>query len=284
MKLRSFAALLAGLALMPYATSAPSEARSRTTAEKANMKRAEDFLLKVVEPINLGAFKDYVATDYIEHFPGLKGGLDGLVGYFRTIKQNSPGGLPLGKPVLSMADGDITLIVLPGKEVDGKQTLRLEIQRWKDGLQKEHWDTDSIGSPPAAPIVHSRTAGEQRDLDRTLKFWRDVFEPLQMEQFKDYIATDYIEHDTAIPEGGGLSALVDEMNRVRTQVPNGLPPAQFVFTLVDGDLVALVTEKPAPAEGQDASQTRKILGIELMRIKNGKMVEHWGDVVHKLAG
>ena len=240
------------------------------------MARALDFWRNIWTPLAVERFEQYVAEDYIEHFPGLKGGRKELVEtWLGPRKAKMPNGQPLIEPFVTIIDGDISFLAMPGV---GR--VRIEIQRWSEGRQVEHWDGWSINAPPTAPKVSARTPAEQRNLDLVLKFWNDVLTPLRTDLFGDYVATEYIEHDATVPDGG-LKAFVDFHNRNRERNPRGLSRSVFTHTLVDGDMVLLTQVKTAPkiaALTPGGLSTDKILGADVFRVRHGKIVEHWSEV------
>jgi predicted SnoaL-like aldol condensation-catalyzing enzyme len=269
--------IVIALAFTGLAMSVPGVGQSaipeRTAGEQSTLDRALEFGKNVFEPLKIESFKDYVAVKYVEHYPGMDGSLDALTTMFKGIKEHSPNGLPRAEPTLTMVDGDISLMLTSGQSAGGVQSIGMEIQRWKDGKQTEHWDGYSIDAPSSAPHAAARTASERHNLKFVLDFFGTVFKPLKTDQFPKYFAPDYIEHEAGIPKGG-VSALIET---IKKQFPKGLPTEKFVLTLVDGDLVALVLDKDQGPDPQDPQKRKRILGFDVLRIKNDKIVEHWSE-------
>ncbi|MEA2520779.1 MAG: hypothetical protein QOI81_425 [Actinomycetota bacterium] len=119
------------------------------------------------------------------------------------------------------------------------------------------------------------TTTENKEVARRL--YDEVLNKRDLDQL-DYLATpDYIEHDPLPGQGTGLQGLKDRM----TALVNGLDPT---FTLEDviaeGDRVAVRWTNSGthiaeflgiPATGRSFS----IHGIDIYRMENGKLAEHW---------
>jgi predicted SnoaL-like aldol condensation-catalyzing enzyme len=120
-----------------------------------------------------------------------------------------------------------------------------------------------------------RSPQEQRNLQRVTYFIEDVLLKLKTEEFKDYVAPRFIEHHPGVD--GTLEGLVAYFNQLKKQNPNGLPPEKILVSMVDGDLVALLVVRDTVIDKQDASKSYRKLGIEIVRVKDGKQVEHWDE-------
>jgi predicted SnoaL-like aldol condensation-catalyzing enzyme len=131
------------------------------------------------------------------------------------------------------------------------------------------------GDAPA----HKRTAEEQRNVDRAVYLIENVLGKNQFDQIKDYAAPTWVEHHPGVD--GNLDSAVDFFKNLAAQSPspqadNG-PRNKVLFSFAEGDLVALVVlrqEATDPAMGPDKFGQ---LGLEVLRMKDGKQVEHWDE-------
>jgi predicted SnoaL-like aldol condensation-catalyzing enzyme len=120
----------------------------------------------------------------------------------------------------------------------------------------------------------ARTEPEQRTLDRALDFYQNILGGLQIEKFKDYVAPHFIEHHPGVD--GNRESLEKYFSERRKSNPNGLP-VKILLSMVDGDLVTMLVVRGAEADPKDAAKGQIRLGVEVLRIKDGKQVEHWDE-------
>jgi predicted SnoaL-like aldol condensation-catalyzing enzyme len=128
---------------------------------------------------------------------------------------------------------------------------------------------------PLLAQTSARTPEEQKTLDRATEFYTNIIGKLKVEQFKDYVAPTFIEHHPGVD--GNLDSLVAYFTAVRQKNPNGMPPEKVLVSLVDRDLVALVVVRGKHIDKKDPSKSYLKLGVEVMRFKDGKQVEHWDE-------
>ena len=109
-----------------------------------------------------------------------------------------------------------------------------------------------------------------------LDFWRVVFEAQNAEAAKSYLAEDYIQHNPNVKTG--RAAFVDFFSKMWKQ-PKPVeatlrnPPALVV---AEGDLVTLVWKRQLP-EPTDTTKRYEAFWFDVMRVKDGKLVEHWDN-------
>ena len=128
---------------------------------------------------------------------------------------------------------------------------------------------------PALAQTSGRTAQEQHTLERATDFYTDIIAKMKVEQFKDYVAPTFIEHNPGLD--GKLESLEAYFTEARKKDPKGMPPQKVVVSLVDGDLVALVVVRGKHVDKKDPSKSYLKLGVEVMRFKDDKQVEHWDE-------
>jgi predicted SnoaL-like aldol condensation-catalyzing enzyme len=147
-----------------------SHTPDRNATEQENLRLALELWYDVIVPIQIALLGRYIDERYTEHTPGPGGGLPNLVRFFTEIKQQLPGGLPPGDALMCLADGDLTLLIVGsapaagGGEPGPHGGIRLEMQRWKRGLQVEHWDQDAVAEADTSNSSFARTPIEQRSL------------------------------------------------------------------------------------------------------------------------
>lgn len=153
---------------LPHTGKIP-HAPDRNPIEQRNVRLALELWHEVIVPIRIPLLSRYIDERYTEHTPGPGGGLANLVKFFTDIKQQLPAGLPPGEALMSLADGDLTLLIIGstsavGAEHGAHQGVRLEMQRWQDNLQVEHWDQDAAAEADTSNGGATRTPSEKHNL------------------------------------------------------------------------------------------------------------------------
>ena len=128
---------------------------------------------------------------------------------------------------------------------------------------------------PVLAQTTARTPQEQHTLERATDFYTNIIGKLQVERFKDYVAPTFIEHHPGLD--GKLESLEAYFTEVRQKNPKGMSAEKVLISLVDGDLVALVVVRGKHIDKQDPSKSYLKLGVEVMRFKDDKQVEHWDE-------
>ena len=103
-----------------------------------------------------------------------------------------------------------------------------------------------------------------------LEFYRMALEKFDPKAaFEAYATPDFVEHSADIAEGTRQAA-IDFLTGLIQRFP--APKWHVVRSAAEGDLVFLhVHVTPAPGE-------RGVAIVEIFRVQNGKIVEHW-DVI-----
>ena len=134
----------------------------------------------------------------------------------------------------------------------------------------------AVSSAPMAAQSKSMTPQEQANLKMVLDWWREVIVARHMELSPKYQAEDYIQHNPNIPTGRAafvkfFSSLGPPVNPIPAKLPAEWTP---VKSFAKGDYVVLIWEHEGK-DPADPSKTYKYNDFDLLRIKNGKVQEHW---------
>ena len=128
--------------------------------------------------------------------------------------------------------------------------------------------------PAPAQNKASMTPQEQANLKLVLDWWREGFVSHHPEMVNKYFADDFIQHN---PNLAGGKPAIEKMvsQRLPLEIPAKLPGSETpVLALSQGEIVALVFDRQAP-DPQDPSRNYKYNSIDIFRVRNGKIVEHW---------
>ena len=137
-------------------------------------------------------------------------------------------------------------------------------------------------NPRTIPQVAPMTPQEKQNLDMVLQWWREVVYAGHVELAPKYMAENLIEHSPNISTGraafvASVSKLRKPMSPMPAKVDN--PP---VVMAAKGDYVWFIIETEE-RDPKDASRTYYSDVMQLVRLENGKIQEHW-DSVRKSPG
>jgi predicted SnoaL-like aldol condensation-catalyzing enzyme len=139
--------------------------------------------------------------------------------------------------------------------------------------------TSGVTWAAAAPALGATASGpSQAEANKqlVLDMWRGVIEQKDEAAVLRYIAPDYIQHSTQLPNG--RDGLLEGVRRLRNPLP-GAPPhphKTLVAAIAEGDLVALFWTRPVPNPAKPG-QTMLVNACDMFRVKNGLVAEHWSD-------
>jgi predicted SnoaL-like aldol condensation-catalyzing enzyme len=137
-------------------------------------------------------------------------------------------------------------------------------------------------NPATNPQTAPMTANEEKNLNMVLNWWREVIQGRHTELAERYQAEDYIQHNPNVPTGrAAFVKLVSSMGSPVDPMPEKLSPEPVVKG-AKGDFVWLIFEHEA-GDPQDRSKNYYFNSIDVLRIQNGKVQEHW-DSAGKMAG
>ena len=135
---------------------------------------------------------------------------------------------------------------------------------------------DSLNPPTRPQISPAMTPAERANLDMVLEWWRVVIQGGHMDLTANYQAEDYIQHNPNLPTG--RAAFINFFRNVvgvkpAPAIPAWLAPAPVVAG-AKGDFVFLIFEQES-VNPENPDQTYHHNSFEILRIKDGKVQEHW---------
>ncbi|PJG85508.1 nuclear transport factor 2 family protein [Conservatibacter flavescens] len=131
--------------------------------------------------------------------------------------------------------------------------------------------TTLLASLLAACSTTSKSQLEEANRKVAIGFYQDVFINKNIDAVSKYIGETYIQHNPSLPDGRDI--LIESLAQRFQQEPER--SNQILRTAVEGDLVwlhALAKKNP---------QDRGRVLVDIYRIKDGKIVEHW-DVIQAI--
>ena len=144
---RSRAALILAL-LVP----ALGLAQGYLSGPALNKKIVTDFYRLVFEPRNTDLIDQYVAPDFVEHNPKVRGGRDALVQFIRTLPRPASDDIEAtmrNPPAYIVAEGDLVTFIFRNTAPDPQDKSRtydrftFDMFRIRNGKIAEHWDGET---------------------------------------------------------------------------------------------------------------------------------------------
>ncbi len=134
----------------------------------------------------------------------------------------------------------------------------------------KHWLTATLLAAGLAISTLPALAGPREDANKALvlAFYDAAFSKLDAEQAATYLAPGYIQHNPEV--ANGVAPLQDYVRWIRANTPQSR--ASIKRVLADGDLVML------HVHSQDKPGERGVAVVDIFRVANGKIAEHW-DVI-----
>ncbi|MER7692724.1 nuclear transport factor 2 family protein [Streptomyces sp. NPDC097610] len=219
----------------------------------------------------------HVRPDYIQHNPLAPDGPEAMKDFGAAWLQQFPDATYDEKRIIS--EGDLVLLHSHGVLLPGTPGLAVfDIFRFQDGRIAEHWDilqevpaTTANGNDMFSTLSRpqAEAAGQRQFTAYNKKLVTDYVEQLLVRKdlaaVDTYVGTEYHEHSPNIPDGvagvkAGLVAYFERFPQL------SVAPKQII---AEGDLVAVHSHYvEAPGERGRAV-------IDLFRVRDGKIVEHW---------
>ena len=202
---------------------------------------------------------------YIERDPRVADGVSGVQAHIDSLPRDNRE----LEVVRTLEDGAFVVIQAHG-DVLGRNEF-FDVFRFDDGVIVEHWAFAAPGGPPNRS-GHTQVDGptEPKDLADTEKnkvVVRDYYETIHLsgryDRIPEYFSGDLcVRHEPGVTDG--VAAFVRDLavltrNRTIEEIRLLLGQGDFVF------LVARGTHERQPC-----------LYVDLYRVEDGKLVEHWG--------
>ena len=129
------------------------------------------------------------------------------------------------------------------------------------------------GTGVAASAAEAKLAANTK---LVLDMWRGVIEEASEAAVMRYIAPDYIQHNTLLPNG--RAGLLEGVRRLKHPVPGQKPHPKktLIHAVAQGDLVVLTWTGQGDDPGHPG-KTRLVNRFDMFRVKDGLVMEHWDD-------
>ena len=224
------------------------------------------------------AIEAYTGDRYTQHSTGVRDGVEGFVEFFEPfIARNPNRDIQIGR---SLVDGSHVFL-------HAYQNLNNGEAQWvttdffdTDENDKiiEHWDVISAYSD-TIPSGHTSIDGptEIEDLDKTeenkelvRKLLKDALMPGgDPSRIAEYISTErYIQHNKDVPDG------LEPFMALATAPDRPLNYTEIVLMVGQGNFVATLCR----SNWKDDELDQDYAQVDLFRIEDGKVVEHWDNV------
>ena len=265
----------------PAKTKAKAKAKAVNTAA-ANKALVLSFNDQLFNQDNLAVIAQDTATTYKEHNPTVEDGQAGLLKLVQFLQFVAPD-LHM-YPKRAIAEGDLVLVQsesVPAPGVPGQSII--DIFRVTNGKIVEHWD--NLQNVPASTVNgHDlfSTESQPRTSDPDPSASTKDSEKIVDKYFSDltgkkhdsakavqkYVAPNLYQHDPAIADGAAAT------QQYYANLYRANPNATFTVARIvaEGDLVAIHSrfQKNSGDLGQSV--------VDIFRVKNKTIVEHWDGI------
>lgn len=224
------------------------------------------------------AIEAYTGDRYTQHSTGVKDGKEGFIEFFGPFVQRNPvrdiqivRGWEDGRHVFvqafqSLNNGEAKWVTTDFFDTDSNDKII------------EHWD---VIAPfhEANPSGHSSVDGptEVTDLDKTAankaivrKLIEDVLMPGgNPEALPQYVSAEqYIQHNREVPDG------IEHFQKLASAPNRPLNYKEIALLVGQGNFVASLCR----ANWNDGDLNQDYAQVDIFRLKDGKVVEHWDNV------
>ncbi|MDX3693349.1 nuclear transport factor 2 family protein [Streptomyces europaeiscabiei] len=285
---RALVAVLAAVALTSTVAVVPAVAAPTAVAERGaygDAARVGHYQKAVAVRVLKGVFEDgdtavvdrYVRPDYIQHNPLAPDGAETLKGLAAAVSGQFPDAVYGIERVVSQ--GDLVLVhsnvvLTPGT----RGSAVFDIFRFQGGRIAEHWDvaqevpeSSANGNDMFSTVSRPRTSepGPTWLTSYNEKLVTKAFDRLlvrkDLSAIDTYWGPEYHQHNPNIPDG--VAGVRAGLGAYFQQFPDLAVSRKRV--IAEGDLVAVHSHYVnAPGERGQAV-------LDLFRVRNGKIVEHW---------
>ncbi len=119
------------------------------------------------------------------------------------------------------------------------------------------------------PSAMAQSPQEKKNQEMVITWYQDVVVLGHVNEAAKYMADDYIEHDPRI--SGGRSGFIQHYENASARPAE----AKQVGTIAQGDYVLIVWQRAD--KDPKTSTPYTYASYDLVRVKNGKIQEHWNN-------
>jgi predicted SnoaL-like aldol condensation-catalyzing enzyme len=134
--------------------------------------------------------------------------------------------------------------------------------------------TACSGAPGTGPATAagsssagSSSASEEQNKALVLRLYSEAFNQDKADVVRELVGADYVQHDQSVP--GGADGQVTQFQDLKAKIPGAV--ATVKRAAADRDLVAVHWHVSATPADEATGEAK----IDLYRVGNGKLVEHW---------
>lgn len=135
------------------------------------------------------------------------------------------------------------------------------------GNTKDH----SIKGENAESVSKDNVTEKEKNKKMVVDFYNEVFNKHNIDIIPKYVSEDYKQHNPFVADG--RKAFMDFFKEDFVKNPNS--SAEIKRVVAEGDTVAL------HVHSRTNSQDKGVAIVDIFRIKDGKIVEHW-DVIQEI--
>lgn len=272
-----------------------TEHRAQTEATRAV---ALPFLRSLFAEGNLhGAYEQYAAPDFIQHNPEMGDGIEARRRFFDEKAKKAQGEPGQWANVTNMiiVDGDLFAVhhhALAGPDDPGR--VFVDIWRVADGRIVEHWDVIQ-DIPLDQPHDNGIACGKGDDFESAQSLGDTVEQPTcgwpdnqvtreaSLKVVSNYVsemvsgdvrsaitrwfAPDYKQHSPIMADG--IEGAISHLEEMFGGQPDELPRELGSRAIAEGDLVLFHRLV------QDPDKERPVATVDIFRVTDGKISEHW---------
>ena len=296
--LAAAALILAACAAKP--APAPTEGDPQTAASRAAITDYARLLMVEHKPDE--AFGKYYADLLIQHDPWIGDGGKGDVSFLKKRREENPGKYDATEQYITvihniLADGNLVAIkshVFTNPKDHGREFT--DIWRMENGKFAEHWDViqpiaadyaSSVGCGVGGTYEAAKQAGDTSakpvcgkpdpkgdkaaNKRLVLDYMAMGYKPGKLaDAIETYLAPDFVQHSGHIPPG--RQGLIDYMQPKMAARLADHRTSKVQHVIADGDLVLVHRLVTSDSDKRGAAY------IDLFRVRNGKITDHW-DIV-----
>ncbi|MEO6338581.1 MAG: nuclear transport factor 2 family protein [Caulobacteraceae bacterium] len=136
--------------------------------------------------------------------------------------------------------------------------------------------TLAVATPGVGLAASAAEVKAEANTKLVLAMWKGVIDEASEAAVMRYIAPDYIQHNTKLPNG--RAGLLEGVRRLKHPVP-GQPPhpkKTLIHAVAQGDLVVLTWVGQAD-DPDHPGKTRMVNRFDMFRVADGLVREHWDD-------